>query len=145
MRLMRRSGKHTPKFLVDTNVFIAAIKTPGKALELVMELVDKRYDLVGNPYLLDEYVRFSREIPSDLAGFLLAEMSGRFRIVDVAERFVTVCRPYFPPGEAVDVLLAATCLQEGAVLITNDKHFGRISEAGVIEVWSVPQAIEALL
>jgi predicted nucleic acid-binding protein len=42
--------------------------------------------------------------------------------------------PYFPPKETVDVVLAATCLQEGAVLITNDRHFDRIKKEGIIDV-----------
>ena len=133
------------RFLLDTNLFISAVKRPGKAIELLMELMEKKYDLVGNVHLVDEYVRYSREIPSDLARFLLMELCARFRVVDVAERFVKICRPYFPPGEAVDVINAATCLQEGAVLITNDKDFGRISKAGAIEVWSISKAIEKIL
>lgn len=145
MKRMKRSGRHTQRFLLDTNLFISAIKTPGKALELLMELMEKRHDLVGNVYLVDEYVKYSREIPSDVARFLLMELCARFRVVDVAERFMKICRPYFPPGESVDVLLAATCLQEGAVLITNDKDFRRISEAGVIDVWSISDAIDRLL
>lgn len=51
----------------------------------------------------------------------------------------------FPREEAVDAVLAATCLQEGAVLITNDKDFGRIAEAGIIDVWSITEAINKLL
>jgi predicted nucleic acid-binding protein len=61
---------------------------------------------------------------------------------------VKICRPYFPPKERVDVLLATTCLQEGAVLITNDKHdkhFDRIKREGVIEVWNISDAINRLL
>jgi hypothetical protein len=30
-------------------------------------------------------------------------------------------------------------------LITNDAHFRRISEEGLIEVWSISEAIERLL
>ncbi|MEM3402900.1 MAG: PIN domain-containing protein [Candidatus Hadarchaeales archaeon] len=67
------------------------------------------------------------------------------RIVDVAQRFIKVCRPYFPPKEAVDALLAATCLQEGAVLITNDRHFDKINREGIIEVWSTSEAIRKIL
>ena len=43
---MRRSGRHTPRFLVDTNVFVSAIKAPGKALELAMELMERGHGLV---------------------------------------------------------------------------------------------------
>jgi hypothetical protein len=43
------------------------------------------------------------------------------------------------------VVLAAACLQEGAVLITNDRHFDRIKKDEVIEVWGISDAIERLL
>jgi hypothetical protein len=42
-------------------------------------------------------------------------------------------------------LHAATCLQTGAALITNDKHFDRIKKEGVIEVWNASMAIKELL
>jgi len=131
--------------LIETNVFVSAIKTPGKSLQLLLRLLGKEFDLVANPYLVDEYTRYSREIPSDLARFLVAELCSTFRVVEVAERFLRICEPHLPSGEAVDVLLAATCVQEGATLITNDKHFERISEEGIIEVWSISDGIDRLL
>jgi predicted nucleic acid-binding protein len=145
---MRRSGRRIQRFFPDTNLFISAIKAPGKpgrSLELFVELMDKRYELVGNTYLVDEYSRYSEAIESDLSRFLLMELCSRLRVVEVAERFVRICRPYFPESEAADVLFAATCLQEGAVMITNDRDFDKISEAGIIEVWSISEAIGALL
>jgi predicted nucleic acid-binding protein len=45
----------------------------------------------------------------------------------------------------VDIVHAATCLQEKSIMITNDKHFDKISEERVIEVWSTSTAIESLL
>ena len=42
----------------------------------------------------------------------------------------------------IDIYHAATCLQEGAVLITNDRHFDRINDEKIIEVWSISEAIE---
>ena len=39
---------------------------------------------------------------------------------------------------------AATCLQAKAVLITNDRDFDRIKESGIIEVWSIREAIRRL-
>jgi predicted nucleic acid-binding protein len=73
------------------------------------------------------------------------ELCSRLRVVEVAERFVRICRPYFPQTEAADVFFAATCLQEGTIMITNDMDFEQISEAGIIEVWSISEAIGALL
>lgn len=142
---MKRSRGRTRRFLLDTNVFVSALKAPGKAFELIMEFLGRKYDLIGNVYLIDEYVRYSEKIPSDVARFLLTESCAKLRVVDVAPRFVRICRPYFPPEEAVDAVLAATCLQEGAVLVTNDRHFKRIKKEGIIEVWSTSEAIKKLL
>lgn len=141
---MKKSNEHIQKFLLDTNVFISAFKVPGKTLDLLVEFLGKKYDVIGNVYLLDEYLRYSKEMPSDVARFLLAALCAKMRVVDVAQRFIKICRPYFPPKETVDVVLAATCLQEGAVVITNDKHFNRIKEGGIIEVWSIPDAIKKI-
>ena len=44
-----------------------------------------------------------------------------------------------------DVVHAATCLHTGAVLISNDAHFDGIKEVGIIEVWSITDAIKKLL
>jgi len=55
------------------------------------------------------------------------------------------CSKYFPKNEIVDIVHAATCLQENAILITNDKHFDKISKNKIIEVWSISKAIENLL
>jgi len=44
-----------------------------------------------------------------------------------------------------NVVHAATCLHTAAVLITNDKHFDKIRDAGLIRVWSISEAIKNLL
>jgi len=63
-------------------------------------------------------------------------------VMDVAEKFLRLCKPYFPEDQLIDIYHAATCLQESAVLITNDRHFDRINEEKIIEVWSISKAIE---
>jgi predicted nucleic acid-binding protein len=55
------------------------------------------------------------------------------------------CKPYFPENQYADVVHAATCLETGAVMITNDAHFKRINESGLIEVWNISRAIKELL
>ncbi len=37
---------------------------------------------------------------------------------------------------------AFNCLQDGATLITNDKHFDKINTDKIIEVWSISKTIE---
>ncbi|OPY47221.1 MAG: hypothetical protein A4E46_00565 [Methanosaeta sp. PtaU1.Bin016] len=46
---------------------------------------------------------------------------------------------------AADTVHAATCLHTGAVLISNDAHFDRINDAGIIEVWKISEAIKRIL
>jgi predicted nucleic acid-binding protein len=65
-------------------------------------------------------------------------------VTKVDEGALEQCRPYLPEGEAADVVHAATCLQSGSVLITNDKDFDKIKDSGIIGVWSTTQAIEML-
>jgi len=36
-------------------------------------------------------------------------------------------------------------LKTGAIIITNDKHFGKIGKEGLIKVWNIKKAIEELL
>jgi predicted nucleic acid-binding protein len=43
------------------------------------------------------------------------------------------------------VLHAATCLQTESILITNDHHFDRMRDQGIIKVWSIRKAIQELL
>jgi predicted nucleic acid-binding protein len=47
---------------------------------------------------------------------------------------------------ANDLLVhAATCLYADAILITNDNHFNKIKNDGLVEVWSNTKAIKRLL
>lgn len=55
MTSKKKLGKNTRQFLVDTNLFIAAIKNPKKetaSLRLLSELInDTSIVLIGNEYL----------------------------------------------------------------------------------------------
>lgn len=50
-----------------------------------------------------------------------------------------------PKEEAADMVHAATCLQAGAVLITNDGDFEKIRDEQIIKVWSISDAIRQIL
>jgi predicted nucleic acid-binding protein len=45
-----------------------------------------------------------------------------------------ICRPFFPESQYADIVHAATCLEAGAIIVTNDAYFKKIREAGLIEV-----------
>jgi predicted nucleic acid-binding protein len=150
----RRSGPR--RFVVDTNVFVAAIRPFSRSrrkasmgtrsLALLLRLInDADVELFANLLLLDEYKRLGEELDSETSDLILGQLTARTHEVGgLDERAVARCRPYLPPREDADVLHAATCLQLGAVLITNDKDFDRIRDSRVIEVWSISEAIERL-
>lgn len=145
---MPASGRNTPTFLLDTNVFVAAVKHPRRetaTLRFLLALLEREDTrLVGNPFWVEEMLRYAEEFHSETAAWLVGALLGRTRVVRVERNFVTVCAEYVTTPDPADLLHAATCLQERAVLVSNDRHFDRIREAGVIEVWSITQAIRSL-
>ena len=63
-RLTRLWRRRSRRFLLDTNVFIAAFKSGWtKTTELLLELLtNKEYELVGNSVQLEEYRRWSLKL-----------------------------------------------------------------------------------
>jgi predicted nucleic acid-binding protein len=154
---MSESGRGgTRRFVVDTNVFVAAIKpfsksghgrasTETSSLGLLLRLVnDDELELFANRWLLDEYKRLGEELSSETSELILGQLTAKMEATELEEKAVARCRPYLPDGEDADVMHAATCLQSRAVLITNDRDFDRIKESGVIEAWSIGEAIRKL-
>ena len=144
---MPASGRTTRTFLLDTNVFVAAIKHPRRqtdSLRLILDLLEHEdLELVGNPYWVEEMLRSAEEFRSETATWLISALVKRTRIAAVARNFVKVCAEYVPTPDLADVIQAAACLQEHAILISNDRHFDRVRDAGVLEVWSIADAIRA--
>ncbi|MCX9012931.1 MAG: PIN domain-containing protein [Candidatus Methanoperedens sp.] len=128
---------------------VAAIKNPEKkagALDLILELIsNEEICLVGNDLLLLEFERYSEKLRSKTASYLIKRLKDKMVSVSVGEEYIKNCSMYFSKTNIVDIVHAATCLQENSILITNDKHFDKISKSGIIEVWSISKAIEALL
>ena len=145
------------RFVVDTNVFVAAIKSFSKqgressavtgSLTLLLRLInDTEFELFADLLLLDEYRRLEAELNSKTGTIILNELTTRMHeVTKLTEKAVERCRPYLPEEEAADVLHAATALQSKAVLISNDRDFERIGDSGLIEVWSTSEAIRRLL
>lgn len=146
MTLKKKSGKNIRPFLVDTNLFIAAIKNPKKetaSLRLLLELIDdKSIVLIGNEFLIMEMEKYAQVFESKRGKEILKKLIGKTEVVDVDETFLRLCKSYFPEDELIDIYHAATCLQKGAVLITNDRHFDKVNDKKIIEVWSISRAIE---
>jgi predicted nucleic acid-binding protein len=146
---MRRSGQGTRAFLLDNNVFIAAIRKPTRetaTLRLILRLIqDRVIRLVGNEFLLEEMARYAEVFGSEMASTLLFAMISKMEVVDVQGKYVTICRSYMDTDDLADVIHAATCLQTDAILITNDHHFDPVRDEGIVEVWSIAGAIRELL
>ena len=131
--------------LLDTNVFVSAVKDAARQTDtfrlivFLLERADIR--LVGSEVLAQEYLRYAAAFPSPTASALVSAILERMEIVRVEDRFVRACASHFPPGEVADLVHAATCLQTGAVLVTNDRHFRGIGRAGVIRLVGTTEAI----
>ena len=132
------------KFLLDTNVFIASVKKGWTdTTELVFHVLSNdKYRIIGNNVLLAEYRKYAEKLNVlDFYEFLRPRME----IVNPSRKEVLRVIPYFPPSHIADAVHAATCLKTGAVLITNDRHFEKVAEEGLIEVWSISEAIRKIL
>ena len=142
------SAKGTRTFLLDTNVFVAAVKDPRRetaTLRLLLDVLTRDdVELVGNDLWVEEMVRYAEEFRSETASWLVGALVGKARLVSVDANFRAICRRYVTTPDPADVLHAATCLQERAILVTNDRHFGRIRREGIVAVWTISEAIRAL-
>jgi predicted nucleic acid-binding protein len=131
--------------LLDTNVFVAAVKDPRRetaSLRLLLGLLGRDdVRLVGNPYWVEEMLRYAEGLGSETAAWLVGALLARTRVVRVARNFIVASAKFMTTPDPADLLHAATCLQERAILVTNDRHFDRIRDEGVIEVWGISKAI----
>ena len=131
------------RYLLDNTVFIAAVKRGWtRSTELVYHLLDGPAELFADELLIVEYEKYAEALG---AFDLLNYMKKVVIHVNPTQAEIDACAPFFPERELSDVVHAATCLHLDAVLITNDRHFDRIKEDGLIEVWSNTKAIRRLL
>jgi len=146
---MKRSEPDIQTFLLDTNVFISAIKKPEKqtnTLRLIIKIIDDHdLKLVGNYLLAHEMLRYAELLKSETAATLLVALLSKMEIVSVAKNYRKICKAYIKTPYKADIMHAATCLQTGAILITNDRHFDKIRGEGIIEVWNLSKTIKKLL
>jgi predicted nucleic acid-binding protein len=143
---LKETGYHEKsiqKFLIDTNLFIAAVKKWTRSTDLLVYLLTgSEIELIANEVLVGEYRKYASKLGAlDFFEVICNEVE----IVDPSEENIIKCKPYFPYNEAADVVHAATCMQSGALLISNDKHFDKIRQHGAIEVWKISEGIEKLL
>lgn len=135
--------------MLDNNVFISSIKNPTKltyTLKLMVECINRDdIELVGNKYLIDEMEKYQEIFASASASIIITLFLAKIRIVEIQADSITKVMPYFPKEEIIDIIHAATAIQEGVIVVTNDKHFDQMKEEGLVEVWSISEAIRNLL
>lgn len=143
---MRRPRRDTPRFLIDTNVIVSAIKNPkGDTLRLLIKLIkDPSIRLMGNDLLVEEYLRYAEVFKSKTVLSLVSSLLDKIELIRVDESHIRACKPYIKTPDKVDILHAATCLKSGSILITNDKHFDKIREEKIITVWSVSRSLKEM-
>ncbi|MDF1534211.1 MAG: PIN domain-containing protein [Methanosarcinaceae archaeon] len=131
--------------MVDTNLFIAVIKNPRKdttSLKLLLALIDDTdIALIGNEFLIMEMEKYTQVFESARGREIVQKLIDKIRIIDVNEKFLRLCKSYFPEDELIDMYHAATCIQADSILITNDRHFDKINDDKIIEVWSINKTI----
>lgn len=131
--------------LVDTNVFISAFKTgKTKSTELFIKLVtDYNIELIGNDILFEEYNKYAKLLGSRSEKFFEI-LKDDTHLINPGKEEINKCKDFFDEFCA-DIIHAATCLKEGAILLTNDNDFNEIKKSGLIRVWDISKAIKILL
>lgn len=141
--------KSTQSFLLDNNVFVAAIAHPTRmtgTLRLIIHLIaEDGAALIGDNYLAEEMLRYTEVYPSDTAASLIEAIALKIKLINVEERYLKICRKYIETTDLSDVVHAAACLQTHSTLISDDHHFDKINAEKIINVWSTNTAIKELL
>ena len=131
------------RYLLDNTVFIAAVKRKWtKSTELIYNLLDSPAELFANELLIFEYEKYAKALGTYE---LLNYMKKSVIQVNPSQEEIDACAQFFPESELADIVHAATCLYADAILITNDNHFNKIKNSGLVEVWSNTKAIKILL
>jgi predicted nucleic acid-binding protein len=113
-----------------------------KSTELIYHLLDSPVELFANELLIFEYEKYAKALGTSE---LLNYMKKSVIQVNPSQEEIDACAPFFPESELSDIVHAATCLYADAILITNDNHFGKIKNSGLVEVWSNTKAIKILI
>ncbi|UCG68841.1 MAG: type II toxin-antitoxin system VapC family toxin [Thermoplasmata archaeon] len=143
---MRNSKRDTKIFLLDTNVFIVAIKDLKKetqTLGLILRIIEREdIRLVADEFLVEEMIRYAEEFKSETASWIFSALLEKMELVDVGENFIKICKGYIETPNMADILHAACCLKSDAILISNDRHFDKIRNEGIIKAWSISKVIK---
>jgi predicted nucleic acid-binding protein len=106
---------------------------------------DETIDLVGDELLLEKLGRYAELLKSPTTTGIVAALIHKTSLVRVSSKYRSICKTYIKTPDKADILHAAACLQTDAVLVTNDRHFRRITKEHIIDLWSISEAIRKLL
>lgn len=90
-------------------------------------------------------LRYAELLRSQTVATIVAALLAKTSIVIVPEGHLRICKRYLGTTDLADIMHAAACLKTDSILITNDRHFNRIRDEGIIKVWSIAEAIKQLL
>ena len=83
------------RFLLDTNVFIAAAKRGWtRTTDLVLTLVEGEVDLIANEALIGEYRKYSREL-GDYGQLLLDQLFLKVVVLEISDQAINRCKLFF--------------------------------------------------
>ena len=137
------------RFMVDTNVFIAAFKSGYTVTTklLLKLLLDPKVELIADDVLLYEYRkwfdRLASAVPTvkEQAKILYRLIEEKATIIKPEKEDIGAVKPYMPETEYADTYHAAACLKAKATLITNDRDYDNVKSNHLIEVWSITEAL----
>ena len=130
-------------------MFVSAIIEPTRdtaTLRLILHLITgSEIRLVGDIYLVEEMIRYAEKYRSETAAILLQALASKIEIIDVETKYIRICKQYIATENPSDIIHAAACLQSGSTLVTNDKHFNKIRDQGIIKVQDTATTIKMML
>ncbi len=94
--------------------------------------------------IVGEYKKYAGDL-GEYGQLLLGQLLQKVVVLEISDEVIARCMPFFPEGQDADILHAATCLESGGILISNDRHFEKIRQERMIEVWTISEAIDRLL
>jgi predicted nucleic acid-binding protein len=109
-------------------------------------ILDDTISLIGNSKLATEYRCLGQEFHSETASMVIDQLLEKTTLIEISREGIGVCATYFPDQRQIaDIFHAATAFQSRSIVITNDNDFDQLKKSGLIEIWSISDAIRKLL
>ncbi len=106
-------------------------------MPLILTIIEnERIHLVGDEFLVEEMVRYVEEFRSETASWILSALLDKIKLTNIGKNLIKICKNYIETPNISNIIHAAVCLRTDAILITNDAHFNKIRDEGIIKVWN---------